>query len=50
LHAEIRGRLYTDVLAYLQAHYADVYACEAFRRGFERGQAYRAGFKDKHQE
>jgi hypothetical protein len=49
LHAEVRGKPYTEVTAYLQAHYADVYAHEAFRRGFERGQAYAASLRETHQ-
>jgi hypothetical protein len=45
LHPETGGRPYTAVVGYLQAHYASVYDCEAFRRGYERGRAYREEFK-----
>jgi hypothetical protein len=40
LRAPVSGKQYSDALGYLQAHYPDVYDLEAFRRGYERGQAY----------
>lgn len=49
LRADLAGKSYTDVVGYLQAHYADVYNHEAFHRGYERGRAYYVEFTAKRQ-
>jgi len=36
----VSGKPYSEVVAYLQTHYPGVYDHAAFRRGYERGQAY----------
>jgi hypothetical protein len=41
LRAEMAGKSYADAVRYLQSRYPDVYDNEAFRRGYERGRAYR---------
>jgi hypothetical protein len=40
LHPETRGRRFEDVVEYLRARDPEVCATDAFRRGFDRGQAY----------
>jgi len=40
LHPVPRGKPYEEVREYLRERYPDVYHEEAFRRGYERGQAY----------
>ena len=40
LHPDRRGKTYENTLASLKTRYADSCALDAFRRGFERGQAY----------
>ncbi len=46
LHHRTRGEDYAEVVEYLRERFPDVYAEEAFRRGFERGRAYFWVFKD----
>jgi hypothetical protein len=43
LHPAMRGKAYTDVPDILRAHYGEDSRREAFRRGYERGQAYHEG-------
>ena len=45
LHPEAVGKPYGDVGEYLRTRYATVYATEAFRRGYARGQAYYEGLR-----
>jgi hypothetical protein len=40
LHPDRRGQTYENTIASLRTRYADSCALEAFRRGYERGQAY----------
>ncbi len=47
LHHRTRGKEYADVVEYLRERFPDVYADEAFCRGFERGRAYFWVFKDR---
>ena len=42
LHPETRGRAYDDAVNYLMARYPRNYSGEAFRRGYDRGNNYRA--------
>jgi hypothetical protein len=49
LRTEVAGKPYADVVGYLQTQYGDMYNNEAFRRGYERGRAYYAGFKERRQ-
>jgi hypothetical protein len=42
LHPETRGRAYDDAVNYLMARYPRNYSEEAFRRGYDRGNNYRA--------
>jgi hypothetical protein len=45
--SETFGKPYTDVQAYLQTHYGDVYTDAAFRRGYERGHVYSESFGER---
>jgi hypothetical protein len=40
LHRETRGKSYEEVINYLMANYPDIYREDAFRLGYERGQAH----------
>jgi hypothetical protein len=42
LQREVRGYSWDDAAGYMKTRYPDVWNKEAFRRGFERGQHYRA--------
>lgn len=42
LHREFRGKTYENVAAKLRESHPDIFGDEAFRRGYERGQAYSA--------
>ena len=48
LHPKTRGQSYQESTDYLRGHYADVYEGEAFRRGYERGQAYHQSLREKY--
>jgi hypothetical protein len=48
LHPKARSRSYQESLDHLRARYSDVYEGEAFRRGYERGQAYHQSLRDKY--
>ena len=46
LHPDRRGKSYENTIASLQSRYADSCALEAFRRGYERGQAYQRSLEN----
>lgn len=48
LHPDQRGRSYDKTIASLRARYSDTSALDAFRRGYERGQAYQRAVEEKH--
>jgi hypothetical protein len=48
LHPDRRGKTYENTLSSLRAKYADSSALEAFRRGYERGQAYQREIESRH--
>ena len=43
LHPTLRGKAFADVVDHLRERYGDDYQKEAFRLGYERGQAYHEG-------
>ena len=45
LHPDRRGRTYENTVENLRTRYADNCALEAFRRGYERGQAYQSSIE-----
>ena len=47
LHPELREHKYSDAQDKLRQRYADIYTDEAFRRGYERGQTYHRGMREK---
>lgn len=47
LHHPARGKAYDDVVDSLRDRHPNVYADEAFRKGFERGRAYYWVFKNR---
>ena len=49
LHPQARGTAYGNAAERLRASYGDVSEQEAFRRGYERGQAYQASLRERHQ-
>ncbi len=48
LHSQSRGKSYEEASASLRERYPDAYEQDAFRRGYERGQAYQQGLKEKY--
>ncbi|HEV2916005.1 MAG TPA: hypothetical protein VGX92_22185 [Pyrinomonadaceae bacterium] len=48
LHPQLRDRSYEDNSELLRERHAGAYEHEAFRRGYERGQAYHRGLKEKY--
>lgn len=46
---ETRDKSYPEASDYLRGRYADVCSQEAFRRGYERGQAHDRSLKEKYQ-
>ena len=50
LHPDRRGRNYESTLENLRTRYADNAGLEAFRRGYERGQAYQSSIETQHTE
>ncbi len=46
---QTRGKSYQEAVDYLMANYPDAYRSDAFRLGYERGQAYYQGLVGKHQ-
>lgn len=48
LHPQTRGKSYDEASESLRERYADAYGQDAFRRGYERGQAYHQGLKEKY--
>jgi hypothetical protein len=47
LHPDRRGKPYETTVASLRTKYADSSALEAFRKGYERGQAYQRSVEDR---
>ncbi len=47
LNPRARGKAYADALERMRAHYGDVYATDAFRRGYERGQTYNEQMRER---
>lgn len=47
LHPDRRGKTYENTINNLRARYADNCALEAFRRGYERGQAYQSSIENQ---
>jgi hypothetical protein len=48
LHPDRRGRAYETTIESLRTKYADSCALDAFRRGYERGQAYQRAIEESH--
>lgn len=48
LHAETHDKSYDEAIDFLQAHYADVYREECFRRGYERGETHAQKIQEQH--
>ncbi|HEX8137691.1 MAG TPA: hypothetical protein VF544_08885 [Pyrinomonadaceae bacterium] len=48
LHPHSRGKSYEDSAARLRARYGDAHTHAAFRRGYERGQAYHRSLEEKY--
>jgi hypothetical protein len=48
LHPKVRGHSYQESTDYLRECYGDVCTSEAFRRGYERGQAHHQSLRDKY--
>ena len=48
LHPKARTRTYDEAADFLRERHADVYTGDAFRRGYERGQAYLQSLRDKY--
>ena len=48
LHPQSRGKSYEEASTRLSERYPDAYGQDAFRRGYERGQAYHQGLKEKY--
>jgi hypothetical protein len=47
-HPQARGKSYAEADARLRERYTDAYEHDAFRRGYERGQNYQRGLKEKY--
>ena len=47
LHPSARGKSYDEASESLKERYGDLYGGDAFRRGYERGQAYHQGLREK---
>ena len=47
LHPRLRGKAYAEAANFLRERYNDDYRADAFRRGYERGQAYHQGLVEK---
>jgi hypothetical protein len=48
LHPQSRGKSYEEASDTLSKRYSDAYSHAAFRRGYERGQAYHQTFREKY--
>jgi hypothetical protein len=48
LHPQSRGKSYEEAAERLRARYNDLYEREVFRRGYERGQTYQQGLREKY--
>jgi hypothetical protein len=47
-HPQARGKSYQEAGARLRERYSDAYENDAFRRGYERGQNYQRGLREKY--
>jgi hypothetical protein len=47
-HPHARGKSYEEASARLRKRYSDAYEADAFRRGYERGQNYQRGLREKY--
>jgi hypothetical protein len=47
-HPQARGKSYEEASAQLSKRYTDAYEADAFRRGYERGQNYQRGLREKY--
>jgi hypothetical protein len=47
-HPHLRGKTYDEAAERLRERYSDAYEAESFRRGFERGQNYHRGLREKY--
>jgi hypothetical protein len=47
-HPQARGKSYEEAGARLRERYSDAYENDAFRRGYERGQNYQRGLREKY--
>jgi hypothetical protein len=47
-HPQARGKSYEEAGARLRERYSDAYEADAFRRGYERGQNYQQGLREKY--
>jgi hypothetical protein len=48
MHPKVRAKSYEESTAFLSKRYSDIYTGDAFRRGYERGQAYQQSLRDKY--
>ena len=48
LHPQARGKAFDEASESLRERYSDDYSSYAFRRGYERGQAYQKSLREKH--
>ena len=48
LHPKARARTYDEAADFLRERHSDEYTGDAFRRGYERGQAYQQSLRDKY--
>lgn len=46
-HPELRDKSYDESRGHLRERYKDIYSEESFRKGFERGQVYNRGLREK---
>jgi hypothetical protein len=48
LHPRARSKSYEEASDYLREHYSDASSHNAFKRGYERGQNYHSGLREKY--
>lgn len=47
-HPHVRGKSYEEIRERLRERYSDAYETDAFRRGYDRGQSYQRGLREKY--
>ncbi|HEY0004422.1 MAG TPA: hypothetical protein VGB17_06395 [Pyrinomonadaceae bacterium] len=48
LHPRARGKSYEEAADYLRERHSDVYTGDAFRQGYQRGQSFQEGLREKY--